>query len=248
MKGSPRIYFLWLNSNGGEEKKGSRSYRYPWNRKLWRKFFERRSKAPLSLSSVFGTLCARLLSARATGERYKSSSSFVRGGCRVDKCPFVNQRRYLSSLSLSLLVERSYLESDTGHLLLLSRLTWIIICAWEKCRSHDAAWYWILFLVYFIACNAINVIEKVLGRDLEGSIDFVWFFFNEIWPNFFILILLHLLLYSFRCIHTCMYSATDVGKIRFLLVVLSTSSARWCKLLELEDRFAFDGIDLHSFA
>lgn len=93
----PLVKFEW---RGG--KKGSRSYRYPWNRKLWRKFFERRSKAPLSLSSVFGTLCARLLSARATGERYKSSSSFVRGGCRVDKCPFVNQRRYLSSLSLSL--------------------------------------------------------------------------------------------------------------------------------------------------
>lgn len=104
----PLVKFEW---RGG--KKGSRSYRYPWNRKLWRKFFERRSKAPLSLSSVFGTLCARLLSARATGERYKSSSSFVRGGCRVDKCPFVNQRRYLSSLSLSLFSLREATSNRT---------------------------------------------------------------------------------------------------------------------------------------
>lgn len=110
MKASPTIYFLCsalvkFEGEGGRERKKRRtrsSYRYPDGTANFDESFSNGGAKPaLSLSSVLGTLCARLLSARATGECYKSSSSFVRGGCRVDKCPFVNQKT-LSFLSLSL--------------------------------------------------------------------------------------------------------------------------------------------------
>ena len=186
MKASPTIYFLCsalvkFEGEGGRERKKRRtrsSYRYPDGTANFDESFSNGGAKPaLSLSSVLGTLCARLLSARATGECYKSSSSFVRGGCRVDKCPFVNQKT-LSFLSLSLFSLREASSNRTpdtfSFYLDLRELLFALGKNVARAMQPDTEYYF----SYIIARNGIKVLLKFWGRrDLRGSIDFSMIFF-----------------------------------------------------------------------
>lgn len=172
----------WLNSKGREGERKKRrtrsSYRYPDGTANFDESFSNGGAKPaLSLSSVLGTLCARLLSARATGECYKSSSSFVRGGCRVDKCPFVNQKT-LSFLSLSLFSLREASSNRTpdtfSFYLDLRELLFALGKNVARAMQPDTEYYF----SYIIARNGIKVLLKFWGRrDLRGSIDFSMIFF-----------------------------------------------------------------------